>query len=115
MSTEPEVRAALEEAVEEKSDRSTLRVIGWFSVGMVVATVGIFLGKELFSRYSSTGGHRMTSTRTPMSNRWASSAWGSKAQKIEINRKGIRDCGCLFCLPFGQRRGGRLAYWPIGA
>jgi fucose permease len=51
MSTAPEVRAALEEAVEEKSDRSTLRVIGWFSVGMVVATVGIFLGKELFSRY----------------------------------------------------------------
>jgi hypothetical protein len=51
MSIEPEVRAALEEAVEEKSDRSTLRVIGWFSVGMVVAAIGIYLGNELRSRY----------------------------------------------------------------
>jgi hypothetical protein len=51
MSTEPEVRAALEEAVEEASERSTLRVIGWFSVGMVVAAIGIYLGKELRNRY----------------------------------------------------------------
>jgi hypothetical protein len=51
MSTEPELQAALEEAIEETSDRSTLRVIGWFSVGMVVAALGIYLGKELRSRY----------------------------------------------------------------
>jgi hypothetical protein len=50
MSTESELRAA-EEAAEEKGERSTLRVIGWFSVGMVVATIGIYLGKELLSRY----------------------------------------------------------------
>jgi hypothetical protein len=50
MSTEPELSAA-EEAAEEKSDRSTLRVIGWFSVGMVVAAIGIYLGKELRNRY----------------------------------------------------------------
>lgn len=50
MFSEPEIRAAVE-AAEEKSDRSTLRVIGWFSVGMVVATIGIYLGNELLSRY----------------------------------------------------------------
>jgi len=51
MSTEPELQDALEEAVDEKVDRSTLRVIGWFSVGMVVAAIGIYLGKELRNRY----------------------------------------------------------------
>ena len=50
MFTEGEVRAA-EEAAEEKEGRSTLRVIGWFSVGMVVATIGIYLGNELRNRY----------------------------------------------------------------
>ena len=51
MYTEPEVSAAEEETAEEKSDRSTLRVIGWFSVGMVVAVIGIYLGNEIRSRY----------------------------------------------------------------
>ena len=36
---------------EEKAERSTLRVIGWFSVGMAVAALGIYLGSELRSRY----------------------------------------------------------------
>ena len=34
-----------------KRNASTLRVIGWFSVGMAVAAVGIYLGRELRSRY----------------------------------------------------------------
>jgi hypothetical protein len=51
MSAEPEVSVAVEEAAEDKSERSTMRVIGWFSVGMVVAAVGIYLGNELRSRY----------------------------------------------------------------
>jgi hypothetical protein len=55
MSTEPELSTAAEEsaeeAAEEKIERSTLRVIGWFSVGMVVAAVSIYLGNELRSRY----------------------------------------------------------------
>jgi hypothetical protein len=29
----------------------TLRVIGWFSVGMALAALGIFVGRELRSRY----------------------------------------------------------------
>ena len=32
-------------------ESSTLRVITWFSVGMAVAALGIFLGHELRSRY----------------------------------------------------------------
>lgn len=49
MSTEPE---ALNPAAEEETkESSTLRVIGWFSVGMAVATIGIFVGRELRSRY----------------------------------------------------------------
>lgn len=36
---------------EESKETHTLRVIGWFSVGMVVAALGIYLGAELRSRY----------------------------------------------------------------
>ena len=52
MSTEPEkIEPAEEAAIEAAVEGSTLRVIGWFSVGMVVAAVGIYLGSELRSRY----------------------------------------------------------------
>lgn len=37
--------------VEEKTGFTALRVITWFSVGMAVAAVGIFVGAELRSRY----------------------------------------------------------------
>ncbi len=47
MSTEPEALAE----IEEESERKALRVIGWFSMGMAVATVGIYLGFEMRSRY----------------------------------------------------------------
>lgn len=36
---------------EEKKEKHTLRVITWFSVGMAVVAVGIFVGRELRSRY----------------------------------------------------------------
>jgi hypothetical protein len=52
MSAEPEVlESANEPALEEKSESNTLRVIGWFSVGMAVAALGIYLGTEMRSRY----------------------------------------------------------------
>jgi len=57
MSTEPreltpEALANAEQALaEQTSESKTLRVIGWFSVGMAVATIGIFLGYELRNRY----------------------------------------------------------------
>ncbi len=52
MSTEPEnVTSAEEAAIEEAVESNTLRVIGWFSVVMAVAALGIFLGSELRSRY----------------------------------------------------------------
>lgn len=47
MSTEPEAVAPAEEAKEKR----TLRAITWFSVGMAVATVGIFVGREMRKRY----------------------------------------------------------------
>ncbi len=47
MSTEPEALAE----IEEESERKALRVIGWFSMGMAVATIGIYLGFEMRSRY----------------------------------------------------------------
>jgi hypothetical protein len=37
--------------VEEKTGFPALRVITWFSVGMAVAALGIFVGAELRSRY----------------------------------------------------------------
>jgi hypothetical protein len=52
MSAEPEVfESANEIEVEEKGESNTLRVIGWFSVGMAVAALGIYLGTEMRSRY----------------------------------------------------------------
>jgi hypothetical protein len=53
MSTKPEqVVDYTEEAVmEQAAETSTLRVIGWFSIGMAVAALGIYLGSELRSRY----------------------------------------------------------------
>ena len=47
MSTEPEYATQEEQATDKKA----LRVIGWFSMGMAVATVGIYLGYELRSLY----------------------------------------------------------------
>lgn len=40
-----------EAAVERACDRKALRAVGWFSVGMAVASLGIYLGFELRSRY----------------------------------------------------------------
>jgi uncharacterized membrane protein len=57
MSTETEAPAvagetAAEEALtEEKKESCTLKVITWLSVGMAVAALGIFVGRELRSRY----------------------------------------------------------------
>jgi hypothetical protein len=51
MSTEPENIETQETAVEAAVESSTLRVIGWFSVGMAVAALGIYLGSEMRSRY----------------------------------------------------------------
>ncbi|HKE23417.1 MAG TPA: hypothetical protein VKB38_08860 [Terracidiphilus sp.] len=47
MSTEPEINGPAEPA----TDRKALRVIGWFSMGMAVATIGIYLGYELRNMY----------------------------------------------------------------
>jgi len=38
-------------AVEEKASSTALRVVTWFSVGLAVAAVGVFVGAELRSRY----------------------------------------------------------------
>lgn len=47
MSTEPENATQL----EPESENKALRAIGWFSIGMAVATVGIYLGYELRCMY----------------------------------------------------------------
>jgi hypothetical protein len=53
MATEPQtivpVESAEEELCEEKSSKA-LQIIGWFSIGMAVAAIGIYLGAELRSR-----------------------------------------------------------------
>ena len=57
MSTETQAVAAetlaqvAQAEAEQISEHKTLRVIGWFSAGMAVATLGIYLGYELRSRY----------------------------------------------------------------
>ena len=52
MSMEVDSLTSVEETpVEEKTGSTALRVITWFSVGMAVAALGIFVGAELRSRY----------------------------------------------------------------
>jgi hypothetical protein len=52
MSTESESGSAAEQTLSgDTKEFSALRVIGWLSVGMVVAVIGIFVGRELRSRY----------------------------------------------------------------
>jgi hypothetical protein len=55
MSTEPEAPTAAEgtggKTAEECKESSTLKVIGWLSVGVVVAAVGLFVGREIRNRY----------------------------------------------------------------
>jgi hypothetical protein len=52
MSTETEAPNAAEEASsDEEKESSTLKMIGWLSVGVVVAAVGIYVGRELCNRY----------------------------------------------------------------
>lgn len=46
MSTEPE-----NETQVEASENKALRAIGWLSVGMAVASIGIYLGYELRCMY----------------------------------------------------------------
>jgi hypothetical protein len=37
--------------LDEQDESSTLRVIGWFSVGMAVAALSFWVGRELRDRY----------------------------------------------------------------
>lgn len=51
MSSEPQEIVQAEDALcEEKNDSRALKMIGWFSIGMAVAALGIYLGAELRSR-----------------------------------------------------------------
>ena len=56
MPNEPEME--METTIERISEHKALRAIGWFSVGMAAASLGIFLGFELRSWYKFK-------TRTP--------------------------------------------------
>lgn len=47
MSAETDIVAS----IEEPAETHILRVLGWFSVGMALAAVGFFVGRELRDRY----------------------------------------------------------------
>jgi hypothetical protein len=51
MSTETESLNAVEETAAETKESSILRVIGWLSVGMAVAALGVFVGREIYCRH----------------------------------------------------------------
>lgn len=51
MAVEPEFPESIEDTTAlEKCGSKTLRVITWFSVGMAVAALGVYVGAELRSR-----------------------------------------------------------------
>ena len=37
--------------LDEQEDSKTLKVIGWFSVGMAVAALSLYVGREIRQRY----------------------------------------------------------------
>ena len=37
--------------LDEQDDTKTLKVIGWFSIGMAVAALSLYVGRELRLRY----------------------------------------------------------------
>ena len=37
--------------LDEQEDTKTLKVIGWFSIGMAVAALSLYVGRELRLRY----------------------------------------------------------------
>ncbi|HMG88265.1 MAG TPA: hypothetical protein VK574_21225 [Terracidiphilus sp.] len=37
--------------LDEQDDSKTLKVIGWVSVGMAVAALGLYVGREIRQRY----------------------------------------------------------------
>ena len=52
MSVDPQSELIAEESpVPEKGGFTALRVITWFSVGIAVAALGIYIGAELRNRY----------------------------------------------------------------
>ncbi|MGA2537323.1 MAG: hypothetical protein ABSF53_15000 [Terracidiphilus sp.] len=51
MSAEPDAVTADQTISECAKESKTLRLIGWFSAGMAVAALGIYLGNELRCRY----------------------------------------------------------------
>jgi hypothetical protein len=52
MLNESEIMVPAEEVRhEEKKDSKALKVIGWFSIGMAVAAIGIYIGAEMRNRY----------------------------------------------------------------
>jgi hypothetical protein len=52
MPTETEAQTPTQEAATDQTDESsTLKVVGWLSVGVAVAVLGIFVGRELRRRY----------------------------------------------------------------
>ena len=51
MATDVQALANTAEATEEKNGASALKIIGWFSVGIAVAAIGVIVGSELRSRY----------------------------------------------------------------
>ncbi len=50
MPAETDPLTAAEESAKETPDSSALRIIGWLSVGMAVAALGVCLGRELCRR-----------------------------------------------------------------
>ncbi|MGA9587470.1 MAG: hypothetical protein WBQ95_19220 [Terracidiphilus sp.] len=37
--------------LDDQEDTKTLKVIGWFSIGMAVAALGLYVGREIRLRY----------------------------------------------------------------
>ena len=50
MASEPEALVSTEQECEEKGESRALQIIGWFSIGLAVAALGIYIGAELRSR-----------------------------------------------------------------
>ena len=78
MSADPEPELPVEESAEpQKAGSTALRVVTWFSVGIAVAALGIYVGASCATATGSRSARRTTSTPTPARTRPANLASAS--------------------------------------
>lgn len=87
--------------LDEQDDSNTLRVLGWFSIGMAVAAIGIFVGREMREALQVQSAHALRfllqCRRAPIRR-----VWHGHLSRFKIHVKSmppLRGICCLEAIP----------------